>query len=153
MTDEAESPKAAGSVRLKDNRAMTAVCQPPSYWAIDTSAANISVTNIAFANVNPLWPYCSDIPRDEVVRAASDEITRRCAGNYTQHCSGCVEFPLADFNKTRTMRGHATVFIKRDGTIVDRPTADCQIDFDYSFDFVMKGEIGLCFSASLRLDP
>lgn len=48
------------------------------------------------------------------------------------------------------MRGHATVFVKRDGIVVGEAEADCRIEFDYAFNFVIDGEVWLCFSSSLR---
>jgi hypothetical protein len=137
-------------VKLKGNLALTSLCTPPSYWHLQTRAENISITNVSFTNLNPLWPYCSYIPKDEVIRAGSEAITKTCAAEYTQHCSGCGEYRLADFNKTRGMRGHATVYVKRDGSIVDKEQAECQIDFDYNYDLVIVGDVGLCFPPNLR---
>jgi hypothetical protein len=150
-TEDADAAISSASlVRLKTNRNLIAGCDPASYYAIATAAANISITNVSCVNVNPNWPYCAYIPKASIVKSATDEITKRSKGNYTQNCAGCTAFPLADFNKSRKMKGHATVFIKRNGTIVDRPQADCQIDFDYSFDLVINGAVGLCFPANLR---
>ena len=145
-SNAASPPKGLDAFELKWTRALASICEPPSYWTINTSAADIVINNIVCSNVNLLWPYCSFIPKPKVEEAAKTDIATRCTAVYEQRCSACESFLLADFNKRRGVNGHAIVFVKRDGTVVAESEADCRIEFDYSFDFVMQGEVGLCFS-------
>ena len=137
-------------IRLKGNRPLNAICQPPSSWLLNTRAENISVTKVTFTNLNPLWPYCSYFPKEKVIQAAQEEIIQKCTGTYQQRFSGCEEFTLSEFNKGRAMQGHSTVYVTRTEKIVSKDQADCQIDFDYAFNFVMAGHVGLCFPTGLQ---
>lgn len=114
-------------------------CNPNSYSNFKSSAANIIITDIKFKNLTQ-YKLCELITKEQVTKNAEKVITKKAASNTNSKCKEGKPFQLAQYNTKKKFSGdHTSYFSMGDQKL-------CKIDFKYTYNLIMVGNVGACFT-------